>query len=154
MNGTSPGCVQQVLLFCLQCLGVLVSGVCGTVSGFCHLLYARLEICRISQELCIDSWFVTFCCGFVRVVLDPYPSLQLHCVTEAVLKNMGRAQHIPLPDGLGQVKLPMRQMNFGKVFFEIIYNLYWKCIILEIGYVNILDTLITDGWVNNINMLC
>ena len=37
-------------------------------------------------------------------------------------------QQIWLTDGVKQVKLPNRQLAFGKVFFIIIYILYWeKC---------------------------
>ena len=33
-----------------------------------------------------------------------------------------RTQHIPLPDGLGQVKLPLGQVDLNKVFLYILYK--------------------------------
>ena len=35
---------------------------------------------------------------------------------------MPGAGQIPLPDGLGQVKLPVGQVYFSKVFFYILYK--------------------------------
>ena len=44
---------------------------------------------------------------------------------------------ISLPDNPGQMKLPMGQVNFGKVFW-IIYNLFQeKCKILDVGQIKI-----------------
>ena len=45
------------------------------------------------------------------------------------------AQHIPLPDGPGQVKLSVRQVDLDKFFFEIIYDVVLKKQILEVGQV-------------------
>ena len=36
------------------------------------------------------------------------------------------AQHMPLHDGPGQVKLLVGQVDLGKVFFWIVCNLFWK----------------------------
>ena len=37
-------------------------------------------------------------------------------------KGQCRAHHFPLPDGLGQVKLPVRQVDFNRFFFFISYK--------------------------------
>ena len=38
------------------------------------------------------------------------------------LLHIHRAWHIPLPDSLGQVKLPVGQVDLSKVFFYILYE--------------------------------
>ena len=40
--------------------------------------------------------------------------------------NRTRAWHVSLPDGPGQVNLPVKQDDFDKVVFNLIFNLYWK----------------------------
>ena len=40
--------------------------------------------------------------------------------------SYNRARHIPLADSMGQVKLPVGQVDLGRLFFEITYNLNWK----------------------------
>ena len=42
------------------------------------------------------------------------------------LSPLYQDSHIPLPNGPGQVKLPVGQVDLGKVFFLIIYDLYGK----------------------------
>ena len=48
-----------------------------------------------------------------------------------------RTWHIPLPDGLGQVKLPARQVDFGRISFKSCIIGIEKCGIMEVGQVMI-----------------
>ena len=55
-----------------------------------------------------------------------------------VLSTKVRAQHIPLPEGLGQVKLPVGQVDLSQVFFNIPHKQsarLRKCVILEVKQV-------------------
>ena len=64
------------------------------------------------------------------------------------------ARHIPLLDALGQVKLPVGQVDLSKVFFYELYKLTEKnCMILEVGSVIFsLCQVLTKKW-NQLNFM-
>ena len=118
--------------------------------------------CNVGNEigLGLGSWYLTHC-GLITLykwhprsgpkldeIMAWCPMAPSHYLiqcwlTNKIIRNIPRAWHILLPDGPGQVKLPVWQVDFSKVFYIMIkkcwtqipqfifssnaQGIYWKC---------------------------
>ena len=97
----------------------------------CHILSDDHD--DISQITMRDvvRWTLQYAClGTASLkILNSYTNLEEAKCNTLIVKQYVmlavlpcRARHIQLPDGLGQVKLPVWQMDFREVFFYILYK--------------------------------
>ena len=94
----------------------------------CHILSDDISQITMSD---VARWTLqNACLGTVSLkILNPNTNLvEAKCNTLIVKQYVMlavlpcRARHIQLPDGLGQVKLPVWQVYFRNVFFHVLYK--------------------------------
>ena len=121
--------------------------------------YICIVILKEFHTLCVLLWISKAPCSerhrkwpVAALVFEPWVA-ELHVTRSpesgTLTTRPSRLRHIPFPDSLGQVKLPVCEVDLSKVSLYILYKQnIKKCLILEVGQIKSLGYLKPCIWVD------
>ena len=99
-----------------------------------HLMLRNASLAKEIESYCINSLIIyeewlkyIYIYFIINIKIISFENVmrcisQDHMKYEITLVLIIRAPHIPLPNDLGQVKLPVGQEDLSKIFFYILYS--------------------------------